>query len=172
MVKYSYIKLNSGNGNTNNFWRYDIDSKLYTWISGDNTGYAATPFYGRRFIPSPTVQPGGRIYAAGMYDKMVHSFFVYGGLFEDGTVCNSMFRIDLLSLFWSWESGNFRTGTESDFGITGVENSTNLPSSRYALASFTDTETRSFYVFGGVNMLAGTSIELRLGGSYVWVAKF
>ena len=50
---------------------------------------------------------------------------------------------------WTWVGGANATLNGGTYGTLGTGSSSNIPSSRYGFASWTDSSSGNFYLFGG-----------------------
>ena len=146
-VSGSYGKWN---GKLNDLWRFNITSKEWAWMSGNNT-QNATGVYGTKGVPNIDNYPGARQASVSWTDTK-GSLWLFGGYgyAESGarSQLNDLWRFNITSKEWAWMSGNKTTNEHGVYGTKGVPDIENYPGGRAGSVSWTDTD-ESLWLFGG-----------------------
>lgn len=69
----------SGSGTLNDLWMFNLNTGMWTWISGDSTINQAGN-YGTRSVAAPQNKPGARHGHSMSFDSLSGVLFVMGGL--------------------------------------------------------------------------------------------
>lgn len=152
-----YGKGASGEGHLNDMWYYDLDTKLWNYISGSNTPNSPSIYYilGQYGSQSQSY-PGARFNSATFlsYDNKLY-LFGGGGLAVSSTPgnLNDMWIFDPETNRWAWISGQNTINYPSSVGTKGVFSSSNHPGGRYATSFDVAYKGYSFFMFGGGNHL-------------------
>eukprot|EP01122_Echinamoeba_exundans_P008555 TRINITY_DN2859_c0_g1_i1.p1 TRINITY_DN2859_c0_g1~~TRINITY_DN2859_c0_g1_i1.p1 ORF type:complete len:906 (+),score=81.47 TRINITY_DN2859_c0_g1_i1:110-2827(+) len=148
-------------GELNDMWKYNVVTRLWTFIGGNNVT-SGSGSYGTKGIEAPTNLPPPRVEAGSWYDDVNREFWVFAG--QVGTsptrFYNDLWRFKLSTLQWTWMGG---ANTTNDFGSFGDRYNRSvswLPRSRSAPATWMDTEQRLLYLFGGYTSAIVHSDEL------------
>jgi hypothetical protein len=158
-------------GLLNDLWEFNPSNNEWTWLSGSNTtpiDCGAQPgLYGTLGTPAAGNVPGGREGAASWIDGS-GNFWLFGGstVFGDGygNYLNDLWRFDPISRQWTWMSGSstydtncpeidffpcqYTFGQPGVYGQLGTPSASNVPSSRWVPASWTDN-SGNFWLLGG-----------------------
>jgi hypothetical protein len=142
-------------GELNELWKWDGLS--WTWISGSkNESFIFNRFgnYGTKGIADSANIPGVR-YSSNSWCDTKGNFWLFGGFgYGDSTgtngTLNDLWKWD--GKYWTWINGKSFIEDTGSYGIAGVMNSTNLPSSRSGAISWLDKQ-EIFWLFGGENKI-------------------
>lgn len=74
----------------NDLWRYDINTDLWTWVSGNSVA-GATSIYGTKGVSSPTNMPGGKA-GAHAFKDLNGNLWLFGGSDAGGNMSNDLWR--------------------------------------------------------------------------------
>lgn len=137
-------------GNLNDFWRYDITSNQWTWMSGTNqTNQLGN--YGTLAVSSPTNNPGGREFPACWKDKNGDIWIFGGGGFAAANPqghLSDLWKYSISSNSWAWMNGASNVNQQSVYGTKNISAPSNLPGGRFASATWTDA-IGNLWLFGG-----------------------
>jgi Galactose oxidase, central domain len=148
----------SGNlpGYTNDLWKYNIASGVWTWVSG-STSYivsGSNGVYGTQGVGSTSNTPGARFSPANWIDSS-GNLWLWGGSNGKGpqntgpTINYSdMWMFNPSNNEWTWVNGPNYTNVGGTCGTEGVASTSNLPGARDTPFSWTDP-TGGFWMFGG-----------------------
>jgi N-acetylneuraminic acid mutarotase len=160
----------------NDLWEFNPSTDEWTWMSGANTapgGCIGQPgVYGTLGTPAAGNVPGGREGAVSWIDES-GNFWLFGGFMAPsegyGAYLNDLWKFDPSSMEWTWMSGSstfdpncpplneggsmindcqFTLGQPGVYGGLGTPSASNVPSSRWTAASWTDNNG-NFWLFGG-----------------------
>jgi len=162
-------------GILNDLWEFNPSSHEWTWMSGANTApvdcTGQPGVYGTLGTPAAGNVPGGREGAASWIDES-GNFWLFGGYGVPGNgygdYLNDLWKFDLSSMEWTWMSGSstfdpdcppldangimipcqYTFGQPGMYGDLGTPSAGNVPSSRWAAASWTDN-SGNFWLLGG-----------------------
>jgi gliding motility-associated-like protein len=145
---YLYGGFGSIGTSFNDVWRYEIATNEWTWIAGSNTtGVLAN--HGTLGVASPTNDPGERNECKSGW-TVNDELWMFGGFSGAAQAANDLWKYDLNTNLWTWESGSNIPGSTGSYGTVGVPAASNMPPSR---ASYTKwgTGDEAFYIFGGID---------------------
>jgi N-acetylneuraminic acid mutarotase len=162
-------------GILNDLWEFNSSSHEWTWMSGANTApvdcTGQPGVYGTLGTPAAGNVPGGREGAASWIDES-GNFWLFGGYGVPangyGDYLNDLWKFDPSSMEWTWMSGSstfdpdcppldangimipcqYTFGRPGMYGDLGTPSAGNVPSSRWAAASWTDN-SGNFWLLGG-----------------------
>lgn len=139
---------------TNELWKYNPDSNMWTWVSGDST-HSHPPVYGAKGTANLFNNPGGReTFTAWSGDN--NDFWILGGNVVNGPAFshlgkfgyrNDLWRYDIAANEWTWMSGDSIPNSNGSYGVKGVEATTNHPGITLMSAGSKDTKGNLF-LFG------------------------
>lgn len=149
----NFYLFGGGNASTigyNDVWKYELKTKLWTWLSGTSK------------IDTNTVnvycEPNSSFYPTSRYENRTvqtnsvctKAYWTFGGADTANTssplkVYNDLWLFNISNLQWTKVKG----GTNSKYyGIKGVENTLNMPPGKLGSCLWTDEEGL-VYIFGG-----------------------
>lgn len=136
-------------GMLNDLWFFDPVSNNWAWVKGDN-GNNNVGIYGTKGVSAATNKPGSRYYLTGEKDKYGNMWMFGGNGFcsSSSGYLNDLWKYNSISNEWTWVSGDNAINQPGVWGIKGVPNPSNKPSSRYNSMIWTDT-VGNIWVFGG-----------------------
>ena len=136
-------------GGLNDLWRYNPDTNLWAWMSGD-TLVNQTSIYGTKGIPDGINKPGARDGSFSWTDN-TGNFWLFGGYDFELKVLNDLWRYDIDTDEWTWMSGDNETKQKGIYGTKGTPAAANKPGERYNSISWTDS-TGDLWLFGGLGL--------------------
>ncbi|MFX0132705.1 MAG: kelch repeat-containing protein [Candidatus Hodarchaeota archaeon] len=140
----------SGTGDLNDLWRFNITSKEWAWMSGTKTT-GENGVYGTKGISYMANYPGARSGSVSWTDTN-GNLWLFGGLGypESGGSgwLNDLWRFSIISKEWIWISGTKTTDEYGIYSTKGVPDVANNPGARSGSVSWTDTDG-NFWLFGG-----------------------
>lgn len=146
----------NSNGLLNDLWMYNPVSHRWTWVHGDAVPNS-NGVYGTRGVPSPSNKPGGRQFAVTWADRQ-GNLWLFGGLgyAKEGGVTaylNDLWKYNIATNQWTWVSGQSSANESAmgNYGVKGVEASTNYPGGRQQMAGWVDNNG-SLWMFGGYGL--------------------
>ena len=147
------IGQDAPNGFLNDLWEFNPTSKMWTWVSGSNTGSApdANGVYGTQGVPATSNVPGAREAAASWTDTS-GNLWLFGG-----SALNDLWEFNPTNKMWTWVSGSSTVNGVPDclpgvYGTLGVAAAANVPAGRGATLSNSVSWTDSggnLWLFGG-----------------------
>lgn len=134
-------------------WRYHIATNEWTWMAGSP---GAIPIigippavYGPIHTESNTNTPGGRAYTGAFKNWCVdNNLWLFGGYAYYG-LKNDQWRYNLGTNQWAWEGGSQSFNSAGSYGIMGISNASNQPSSRNQASGWLDTDDNLCLFSGG-----------------------
>ncbi len=137
-------------GYLNDLWQYDLVSNNWTWIKGSNIR-DQQGVYGSIGLPAINNTPGGRYGAVAIENN--GKFFLLGGTGKDGNNTfgrmNDLWRFDPMTNNWTWINGASAGNQVGNYGIKGVESSSNIPGGRYS-GTINYVSNANLYIYGGL----------------------
>jgi hypothetical protein len=139
-------------GDLNDLWEFNPSTNEWTWMSGSSTvpGFnegGQPGVYGTLGAPAAGNIPGGR-YGASSWTDSRDNLWLFGG--NDNSFQNDLWEFNPSTSEWTWMGGSsvFGNSCFGVFGTLGDPAEGNIPGSRYAASSWTDS-TGNFWLFGG-----------------------
>lgn len=139
--------LFGGVGQGNDLWKFNPPTSQWTRLNGNTT-----ISYGTQGISSSTNRPGGREFAVSGTEAS-GAVWLFGGFgstvsgYSAGYL-NDLWKFDPITDQWVWISGSNQPNPPGSYGTQGVANGTNVPSGRFAAASWMDSRG-NLWIFGG-----------------------
>jgi gliding motility-associated-like protein len=96
--------LNALTLSTDDMWKYDVSTNIWTWMSGQSSGQVF-PNYGLLGVPSPSNTPGGR-YIYGHWQDQQGNFWMFGGVDATTNAAADMWMYNPNTLIWTWMAGS------------------------------------------------------------------
>ena len=147
----------NSSGLLNDLWKYSPKLNQWVWINGEKNPNMPGK-KGKVSIPDSASYPGARDQASGSVDKN-GDFWLHGGNGYDfkgeKNYLSDLWRFDVSSGLWSWESGAIEGDHSGKYGIKGIPSPENLPGSRYGFATWQD-DNNNLYIFGGTGRAASS----------------
>jgi hypothetical protein len=134
---------NSCAGDLNDLWEFNPTTKMWTWVSGSDTGNSSG-VYGTLGVGSTGNVPGGRSNSASWIDSSGNLW-----LFSGDVEINDLWEFNPSAKTWTWMGGSDARFAGGIYGTLGVSSSTNVPGARYSAASWTDN-SGNFWLYGGM----------------------
>jgi len=100
-------------------WKYNIQTNEWTWMWGDSTEYLDYPVLGAFQTPDPLSSPGGLTESQVAWVDNDGNLWMYGGQFNLGGLCNTIWKFDIGSNQWAWMAGNDSIYPSVNYGIKG-----------------------------------------------------
>jgi len=129
----------------NDLWLYNVSSKEWTWMSGDDNVGSNGAVYGEKGVPSSSNTPGYRSGSSGYVDSS-NTLYLFGG--HSPGVCNDLWTFNTTSLEWTWVDGDNTTDGAYSYGELNKTSNTTLPPPRYD-AVLWNTDQNDPVLFGG-----------------------
>lgn len=136
-------------GYLNDLWKFDPNTGLWTWVSGDNS-IGQTGVYGTKGAASAANKPGSR-YSSISWSDNAGRLWLMGGLGFDETMMgllNDLWMFDPVASTWTWIGGEKTIDHNGVYGSLGSASGTNQPGSRQQSVSWKDA-AGNFWLFGG-----------------------
>lgn len=144
------IDASGGMGELNDLWKYDLSTKLWTWVGGSNV-INAIGNYGTNNVAASTNQPGARYGAASWVDTS-GNLWIFGGYGINATGTpvnlNDIWKYQISTNQWVWFNGSYNGNSPGYYGTLSTLSSSNIPGSRYYSARWTDS-SGNFWMYGG-----------------------
>ena len=137
-----------GIGPMNDLWKYDLQTKTWTWMHGSISSYAPG-YYGSIGIAGPENVPPAR-YDYQAWTDDAGDFWLLGGRDGDGQVYNDLWRFDPESNLWTWMAGSDYPGALNEPGEKGEESALNVIGARAGAGVFKGNN-KNLWAFGGQN---------------------
>jgi hypothetical protein len=141
----------NGVGVGNDLWKYSPSTKLWTWVSGSDTGYA-TSVFGTQGQAAASNVPGARASASSWTDAVGNLWLLGGAEYssdgEDAGALNDFWEFSPVTGEWTWIGGSQTTGAAGIYGTEGTASAGNIPGARIGASSWTDG-SGNFWLFGG-----------------------
>jgi gliding motility-associated-like protein len=99
----SNLWLFGGSSNSDDMWKYDKSTNLWTWMSGQSTGFISSN-HGILGVASTSNTPGSRSVYAHWKDRQ-GNFWLYGGAGNNTTYAD-MWMYNPSSNVWTWMAGS------------------------------------------------------------------
>ena len=135
----------------NDLWKYNITTKQWTWMNGNNVNNAFAT-YGTLGVPASSNSPGARWYRSPFaWVDTSGSFWMFGadgnGATKSGLL-NDWWKYNASTNQWAWVSGSNEPGANSVYGTLGVSSVSNQPGSRKDTIGWSDT-SGNLWMFSG-----------------------
>lgn len=146
----------------------------WTWVAGDNFAEGSA-VYGTKGIPSSANKPGSRKSASIEVDSL-NNVWIFGGtaygicplhsrIIESGGYVNDLWKLDGQN--FTWITGSNVPSAPGNWGLKGIPNMNNTPSSRESAASWIDPQN-NIWIFGGQGYDSSDSGNFYLFGSCLY----
>lgn len=135
-------------GYLNDLWKYNPAENQWTWMAGDQQ-VNTLGSYGTLGMPSPSNYPGARRGSVSWMGPDGNFYLLGGEGFSssgEGRL-NDLWRLNTMTLEWTWIGGSNQENAVGVYGLRGVENAANWPGARND-ATIWNTPN-SIYLFGG-----------------------
>lgn len=143
--------VNGSIGQFNDLWRYNLNTKEWTWMAGSNivNEYGV---YGTQGVSDPSNTPGARGECTATWVDDDGHLWIFGGLgydaYGDAGDLDDLWKFNTSTNEWTWMKGADYIGDYGDWGTLGIPSSTNLPWSRACYSRWKDSQN-NFWLFGG-----------------------
>ncbi len=140
-------------GDLSDLWKFNPYTLEWTWINGASTIYNRTK-YGAIGMYTDSTQPGSLQEVKSSWVSLIdNTFYTFGGKhFNYGAynfeTSNDMWQYDATINQWRWLKGDTANTKFGNYGVRGLEASTNMPPGRASYTKWQDA-TGNFYIFGG-----------------------
>lgn len=157
----------AGDDSFNDMWRYNPSTNEWTWMKGTQFGTEPNAgVYGTLGVPGPSNTPAGRqAYTSWKDDD--GNFWLFGGGYmgswPDFLVheYNDLWMYNPTTNEWAWMNGTNQLDNTGSQGASGIEDPSNMPSSRFETRSHMRDQCENFYFFGGLR-----EVEMDLNFEY------
>ena len=136
-----------GSAPGNDLWEFSPTTKMWTWVSGGNTGGYVTPVYGTQGIASASNTPGARESEVTWTDSS-GNLWLFGGEGGPTDILNDLWEFNPSSKEWIWVSGSDMGSGSGVYGTLGVAATSNVPGGRWNPVGWTDS-SGNLWLFGG-----------------------
>jgi hypothetical protein len=149
----------SGNGVFNDLWQYNLQTGLWTWVSGmsgavaDGQSYVAAGTLGVAAAGNAPIPRSG---ASAWTDSAGNLWLFAGDYGDSGTgtpLLNDLWKFNPNSGLWAWMGGTAAPDPDAPatgvYGSEGTAAAANVPGARTSAAAWTDPAGR-LWLFGGV----------------------
>jgi hypothetical protein len=136
---------------SNQIWRYDTTSRLWTWMYGQQNAFNTNPRFGKKGEPFATIN--GRSGTTSWVDT-AGNFWLFGGRSYAASTSstrennNDLWKFSPVTKNWIWVAGDEKGGRKGVYGIKGVPGENNNPGARRDAKGWTDGKN-NLYLFGG-----------------------
>jgi N-acetylneuraminic acid mutarotase len=153
------VDINGDQGNLNDLWEFNPQTNQWTWMGGSNTvgsNGGQSGVYGTMGTPAAGNVPGGRNSASNWIDSSGR-LWLFGGFGYDAAgnynYLNDLWMFNPSTNEWTWMGGsntiNLAIGGQPGvYGTLGTPAAGNVPGSRWAASSWTDS-SGNLWLFGG-----------------------
>jgi len=142
-----YGYTNTGTGNLNEIWRYNISNGYWTWMKGDNIPYPPA-VYGTQGVPAAANNPGGHGMATRFIDEDGNFWFWGGSGNLSQKYKDDLWKYDVQTGLWTWVKGGTAHNQYGVYGTKGVTSASDKPGTRDG--------TVGWYVNGNLWIYSGT----------------
>jgi gliding motility-associated-like protein len=135
----------------NDLWKFDVQTNLWTWMSGPNVIAGPDPagVWGTKGIPSANNYPPARCYGANCWTDNKGDLWLYGG-FGDKGAFNDLWRYHIASNEWTWMNGSPTPAwTGPTLGTMGIPSTANSPGDVIESKSAWVDAANNLWMFGG-----------------------
>jgi hypothetical protein len=132
-------------GQLNDLWKYNMTTKQWTWMKGDNT-INPVASYGTQGVASATNKPSGRNGSVSWSDGS-GNFWIYGGA-AGASRYNDLWKYSISTNQWTWMKGDATTNASGIYGVQGTASATNKPGGRINASSWIDA-SGNLWLYGG-----------------------
>jgi len=130
--------VNGNAGDLNDMWRYDTETGIWTWFSGNDT-FNANPVYGPKDIYSQIYNPGGRDSVA-FWLGADGLFWLFGGEDIAGNLLSDLWSFNPVTFEWAYRGGSQLVNHPGNYSAPGVASNSNAPGARGFSHTWTDFE--------------------------------
>ncbi|MBK7291537.1 MAG: hypothetical protein IPI78_15615 [Chitinophagaceae bacterium] len=112
----------SGNGQLNDLWKYDITTNTWTWVKG-NTTSDNNGEYGTQGIADQNNKPGSRNSASTWTDGNNNLWLFGGNGFDESTSyqdLNDLWKYNIITNEWTWVKGNKNGNIYGSYGTIEI----------------------------------------------------
>ena len=157
-------------GEIDDLWKYDPVAGAWTWIAGGDQCWEPGS-YGTKGVPDASNRPAARSGHACWIDPE-GDIWLFGGRGR-----NDLWRLDPVSLLWTWMAGTDLIDQPGTYGVKGIPDPANVPGGRELAAHWTD-DNGDIWLFGGYGRDSTGNGELlndlwkydRALGQWTWVS--
>jgi len=118
----------------NDMWKYDVNTNMWTWVSGSGGISDQRPFYGIKGVASSLNTPGERLESMSWKDSH-GNFWLFGGVgyydIGGGSDYNDLWMYNITTNLWTWMKGDsldrYRNVGDAVYGSQGIENASSKP---------------------------------------------
>jgi N-acetylneuraminic acid mutarotase len=134
----------------NDLWKYNPSTNEWAWVSGESI-VNQLPQYGELGVSNPENMPGPREHHKTWSDAQ-GDIWIFGGFGIDAEgetgYLNDLWKFDVITLEWTWVSGNNIADHAGVFGAIDEYNTTNHSGGRSASIQWMDSDG-IVWIFGG-----------------------
>ncbi len=117
----------NNNGDLNDLWRFNPNTKIWTWVSGAQAGLSFAGNYGPIGVPSANYYPSARGYGSSCWTDNNNNLWLYGG----SNSGDDLWKYNVATNQWTLVKGCYGggSGLSPVFGNKGVPDIANSPGS-------------------------------------------
>lgn len=139
----------NASGTFNDFWKYDLSTNEWTWVSGANA-VNEIGTYGTKGSPAlVSPSPIGRAYGLA-WTASNGTMWLFGGNNDYGNL-NDLWKYNPGTGDWMWMSGSNITNGAGTYGTKGTAAASNVPGARNNPVSWSDS-SGNLWMFGGTGL--------------------
>lgn len=128
-------------------WEFSPTTKMWTWVSGSNTGGCVTAVYGAQGVASASNTPGARQSEVTWTDSS-GNLWLFGGEGGPTGILNDLWEFTPTNKEWTWISGSSAGAASGVYGTLGIPSASSVPGGRWNPAAWTDSGG-NLWLFGG-----------------------
>ncbi len=144
---------NSGSGDLNDLWKYNVSTNVWTWVKGDNATYT-NGVYGTKGVSNINNKPGSRNSATAWVEN--NNLWMFGGTgntdYNSFGLLNDLWKYNSLTNEWTWVNGDIGSYIGGIYGTIGIPGAVNKPGSRNGSQGWNDGQG-NLWLFGGDGFL-------------------
>jgi N-acetylneuraminic acid mutarotase len=147
---------------SNDLWKFDPSSGLWTWVSGavaGTNGAGPSGVYGTLGTASANNVPGGRSSPVSWTDA-AGNWWLFGGSGVDSAgssgALNDLWKYNPAANTWTWVGGSNLVNAQGVYGTQGMAAPGNMPGARAGAVAWIDSKG-AFWLFGGQGNGSGSS---------------
>ena len=138
-------------------WRFDPDTRMWTWMKGDSGLVDQPPTFGSKGVSAPTNSPGARGLGCPAWTDTSGNLWMFGGYAKQRTgsfpfrYMSDVWKYDIQTNEWTWMAGDSLPGARV-LGTRGVPSTLNLPGQIAECSdAWTDPDNNFWFYGGGVD---------------------
>lgn len=134
---------------SNDLWKYVISANQWIFVGGTQT-LNDSGSYNLYCDPDTISIPSARIESRACWMDNQNNFWLFGGYNSSGNTFNDLWVYCRSGNMWTWVKGSQLPSQPAIFGMQGIPNSNNVPSSRMGSVGWKDTSGNLWLYSGWV----------------------